>query len=262
MEIVQIYTESPLRNFSYLIIGSQGSICVDPLYPEQVFKELEARDVSLTAIVNTHEHPDHTGGNDSVAERTGAPIWAHQNAKGMIPGVSRLLAPGEVIEIDEDAYLEVMDTPGHTHAHLCLKLVDHGKTVAVFTGDTLFNAGVGNCYSGSVEDMYSTIKDQFWSLPDETQVFPGHEYWENNLGFTKDREPENEKADEVLEQYQEKKDQGGFLVSTIALEREVNTFFRVDSKSVKDGVASAFGMEDTPDEKTTFFKLRELRNQW
>ena len=82
-------------------------------------------------------------------------------------------------------------------SHVCL--LSHTDTPALFCGDTLFNAGAGNCHNGGhPHELYQTFVQQLAKLPDTTRIYPGHDYWENNLGFTLDREPDNAKAAELL----------------------------------------------------------------
>lgn len=249
--VIQLYTQSALRNYTYLIEGSEGWYCIDPFSAEQVMAELKGE---LVAVINTHEHWDHTCGNNELVEKTGCQVWAHANAKGMIEGVDRFLNKNDSINLGENKSFIVMDTPGHTHAHLCLLLKEGESPVAVFTGDTLFNAGVGNCHNGGdPEVLYETISKQFQNLDDEIKVYPGHEYLGNNLKFTLNREPSNNKAAELLNDYEK----DNFLVTNMKIEREVNTFLRLEKKGVIENLKG-----DTSSDKQVFLRLRELRNKW
>ena len=99
-------------------------------------------------------------------------------------------------------------------------------------------------------------------LPDATRVYPGHDYIVNNLGFTLDREPDNARAQALLAEV-EHQDPEHPLVSTLELEKEINTFFRLHSPSLIARLRAAFpDLPETPDAKTVFLKLRELRNNW
>ncbi len=99
-------------------------------------------------------------------------------------------------------------------------------------------------------------------LPDETLIYPGHDYIANNLGFTLDREPDNARAAALLEDVGDQ-DPSKALVTTLALEKEVNTFFRLHNPSVIARLREAFpNLPENPDPKTVFLKLRELRNHW
>ena len=94
--------------------------------------------------------------------------------------------------------LEVLDTPGHTMCHVCLR--SHTDQPALFCGDTLFNAGAGNCHNGGhPEELYKTFDRAARQAAASTLIYPGHDYIENNLRFTLDREPDNKGAREMLD---------------------------------------------------------------
>jgi hydroxyacylglutathione hydrolase len=157
--------------------------------------------------------------------------------------------------------LEVLDTPGHTMSHVCL--LSHTDQPALFCGDTLFNAGAGNCHNGGhPAELYKTFSEQLAKLPATTRIYPGHDYIENNLRFTLDREPDNRNAREMLEQLAGH-DPGNAFVTTLDVERRINTFFRLQSPTVIARLRDAFpDLPEQPDQRTVFLKLRELRNKW
>ncbi|MDH3282810.1 MAG: hydroxyacylglutathione hydrolase, partial [Gammaproteobacteria bacterium] len=157
--------------------------------------------------------------------------------------------------------LEVLDTPGHTMSHICL--LAHTDTPALFCGDTLFNAGAGNCHNGGhPEELYHTFAEQLAQLPGDTRVYPGHDYIVNNLNFTLDREPDNAPARSLLEAVKDQ-DPGQALVTNLALEKEVNTFFRLHNPTVIARLREAFpDFPETPDARDVFLGLRSLRNDW
>lgn len=256
MHIHQIYTFSPLRNFSYLIERENGdAVCVDPFDAQQMLDFAQSKNLKINSIINTHEHLDHYCGNEGIVKATGALVYAHENAKGKIPNVDHFLSLNDTIDV-LDGELKVMDTPGHTFAHLCLKYNLMGRTRAVFTGDTLFNAGVGNCHNGGDPAvLYKTISEQFHTLDDEVILYPGHDYIQNNLEFTIDREPNNSCACEWLEKV--KNSDSTKMNFNVKDEREFNTFFRLNNEEI---VSRLSGNVDS--EKEVFLRLRELRNKW
>ena len=146
-------------------------------------------------------------------------------------------------------------------SHVCL--LSHTDQPALFSGDTLFNAGAGNCHNGGhPEELYETFDKQLSKLRDDTLVYPGHDYLVNNLQFTLDREPDNGVARQMIRDY-ENQDPADALVTTLAQEREMNTFFRLESPSVIARLQEDFPeIGDAPDPRTVFLKLRELRNSW
>jgi hydroxyacylglutathione hydrolase len=263
MIVKQIWTGNSFRNFNYLIACPETgeALAVDPLDVDKCTAAAKEMGWDITQILNTHEHRDHTGGNDALVARTGAKILAHHNARDKIPGMARGLAAGDVIKVGRTVELEAMDTPGHTMCHICLR--SHTEQPALFCGDTLFNAGAGNCHNGGhPAELYKTFAEQLDKLPDSTEIYPGHDYIENNLRFTLAREPDNKDAARMLEELAGQ-DPNHAYVSTLGVERRINTFFRLTSPSVIAKLRESFpDLPESPDQKTVFLKLRELRNKW
>ena len=175
--------------------------------------------------------------------------------------MARGLSAGDVVKVGKTVELEVLDTPGHTMCHVCLR--SHTDQPALFCGDTLFNAGAGNCHNGGHPDeLYKTFDQQLAKLPQSTLIYPGHDYIENNLRFTLDREPNNESARKMLDKLAGQ-DPNNAYVSTLEVEGEINTFFRLTSPTVIAKLREAFpDLPEKPDQRTVFLKLRELRNSW
>jgi hydroxyacylglutathione hydrolase len=171
------------------------------------------------------------------------------------------VAAGDVIRVGKTVELECLDTPGHTMSHICL--LSHTEQPALFSGDTLFNAGAGNCHNGGhPAELYETFEKQLGELAEDTLIYPGHEYLINNLKFTLDREPDNEAARQMILDY-ENQDPDQALVTTLAIERQINTFFRLQSPGVVARLQEQFPeIGDSPSPKDVFLKLRELRNSW
>ena len=263
MIVERIWTANAYRNFNYLIACPETgeALAIDPLDHEKCLATAKARGWDITQILNTHEHHDHTGGNAAVVAATGAKVIAHHKAAGKIAGMDRGVKAGDVIRVGKTVELECLDTPGHTMCHICLR--SHTEQPALFSGDTLFNAGAGNVHNGGdVNQLYATFVEQLARLPDNTQVYPGHDYIENNLKFTLAREPDNAAAKALLPSVTGH-DPAQSAVTTMADEKLINTFMRLSSPSVIARLRESFpDLPDQPDAKTVFTRLRELRNQW
>jgi len=261
--VEQIWTANAYRNFNYLIACPETgeALAIDPLDHKKCLARAKDKGWDITQILNTHEHGDHTGGNKAMVAATGAKLLAHANARDKIPGIDRGLDAGDVVRVGKTVELEALDTPGHTMSHVCL--LSHTERPALFCGDTLFNAGAGNCHNGGhPAELYQTFAGQLAKLPDETVIYPGHDYIANNLRFTLDREPDNARAAKLLAEIEDQ-DPDRALVTSLALEKEVNTFFRLHNPSVVAQLREAFpDLPAEPDARTVFLKLRELRNAW
>ena len=267
MLIERIWAANSLRNFHYLIACAETgeALIVDPLNAAQCLAAARARGFSITQSLNTHEHRDHTEGNAGVVAATRSKVLAHALAAGVIGGVDRGLSRGDVIKVGRTVELEVLDTPGHTRSHVCL--LAHGQvnghTPALFCGDTLFNAGAGNCHNGGDPGLlYETFVNQLARLPDATRVYPGHEYMARNLAFTLDREPCNSDAATALESAKDH-DPAAARVTTLGEEKRVNAFLRLQNPEVIARLRERFPeIGEKPDARTVFIKLRALRNSW
>ena len=263
MIVEQIWTGNAYRNFNYLVAcGETGeALAIDPLDFKKCLAAARDKGWAITQILNTHEHGDHTGGNKGLVKATGARLIAHKNAKDRIANVDTGVGAGDVIKVGKSVELECLDTPGHTMCHICL--LSHTDQPGLFSGDTLFNAGAGNCHNGGhPAELYETFEAPLAKLEDDTRIYPGHDYLLNNLSFTLDREPDNDTARKMLRDY-ENQDPADALVTTMAAEREINTFFRLQNPTIVQKLAEEFPeLGDSPDARAVFLKLRELRNSW
>ena len=263
MIIKQIWTGNALRNFNYLIACAETgqALAIDPLDYKKCLTIAKENGWTITQILNTHEHHDHTGGNQAMIAATNAKLLAHKNAKNSIVGIDIGLSAGDVIKVGNTIELLVLDTPGHTMSHICL--LSQTDEPALFCGDTLFNAGAGNCHNGGHPDeLYQTFATQLSQLQDNTRIYPGHDYIDNNLKFTLAREPDNEQAKILLIQVK-KQNPSKALVSTLAMEKQINTFFRLHNQTIIAKLQQEFSdMAEQPSPKEVFLALRQLRNKW
>jgi hydroxyacylglutathione hydrolase len=263
MLVERIWAANDYRNFHYLIAcpDTGEALAIDPLVWKRCLEVARDKGWEITQVLNTHEHGDHTGGNEGMVAATGAKVLAHAGAAGRIGGVDRGLGKGDVIRVGRTVELECLDTPGHTMTHVCL--FAHTKEPALFCGDTLFNAGAGTCHNGGdPELLYDTFVTQIARLPDSTRVFPGHEYLARNLEFTLDREPDNAVASKRLSSASQH-DPANAPVTTLGEEKQINTFMRLQNPTVISRLRERFAdLGERPDARTVFLRLRQLRNRW
>lgn len=271
MLVEQIAINNQLRNYMYLVAcaDTKEAVAIDPLDHQGCLQRAQELGWQIRGVINTHEHYDHTGGNQPVIDATGATLYAHWKAVDAIENVDVGLRASDAVQVGTSVTLEALDTPGHTFCHTCLYFSGNPNNdgphpePAIFSGDTLFNAGVGNCHNGGdPQVMYETFVEQLFTLPDTTRVYPGHDYIVNNLLFTLDREPDNLAAMSLLEAMKQWSSDKHFI-SNIAMERAVNSFFRLNSSSIIEQLKTEFSdLDEQPSEKEVFLKLRHLRNSW
>jgi hydroxyacylglutathione hydrolase len=253
--------DNELNNFCHLIVceKTKEAVILDPLDVDMCLAEASRLNCKITKIVNTHEHFDHIEGNPGIVDATGAKVCAHKNAVDSIPNVDVALSAGDVVKVGKTVRLRVLDTPGHTMAHVCL-LSETGKP-ALFCGDTLFNAGVGHChFGGDVKILYATFDRQLARLPGKTAIYPGHDYIINNLNFSLSLNPDNRAAKNLLAKAQKQTPENR-IVTTLALEKKVNPFFRLNDRKIIKTLKEQFdGLKK--DRESVFIAIRSLRDDW
>lgn len=207
--------------------GNRRVAVVDPGDEEPVIERLQAEDLSLSAILITHLHGDHVGGIPGLlAAYPDIPVFGP--ARERIFGRTQALGEGERVDLPGmEVSLQVLDVPGHTAGHIAY--LGHG---ALFCGDTLFTAGCGRVFSGTLADLHHSLC-RLRALPPETRVYCAHEYTLENLGFARWVEPENRAILDRQTRAQSDRSTGIPTVpSTLALELATNPFLRTDQAVV------------------------------
>lgn len=218
-------------NYAYLVTaGGSEAVVVDPSEAEPVIAALEREGLRLVAILNTHHHHDHVGGNEGLLARYGKmPVFAHESDEGRVPAQTDLVAEGKKVEVAGLSF-DTLHVPGHTTG--AVSYFGHG---AVFTGDTLFVAGCGRLFEGTPAMMFTSLCEKLAKLPGDTKVYCGHEYTASNLRFALHVEPENAAAKEKLARVNAMRERGEATVpSTIAEELATNPFLRVGEAAVRE----------------------------
>ncbi|HTJ82629.1 MAG TPA: hydroxyacylglutathione hydrolase [Polyangiaceae bacterium] len=212
-------------NYAYLIHapGSRDAIVVDASEGAPVIAALEREGLRPVAVLSTHHHPDHVGGNEAMAARfPGIEIVASKYDEARVPGRTLSVDDGAEVELGPLG-VRAMMVPGHTLGAVAYVIGD-----AVFTGDTLFIAGCGRLFEGTAADMYDSLALRLGALPPETRVYCGHEYTVSNARFALAVDGDNAAVRSLLERATAQRERGEPTVpSTIGDELAFNPFMRV-----------------------------------
>ena len=221
MEIVAVPVLTD--NYVWLIhnAGTGETAAIDPSVADPVLDAVAAKGWSLTQVLNTHWHPDHTGGNEGISAATGCTITAPAEAK-RVSHVDRVVAEGDRVTI-AGAEAIVWDIPAHTAGHIAYYLEAEGM---IFVGDTMFAMGCGRLFEGTAEQMYANLQ-RIAALPGDIRIYCGHEYTLANARFAADAEPNNAAILARLKKVEALRASGDVtLPTTVAEERETNPFVR------------------------------------
>jgi hydroxyacylglutathione hydrolase len=241
-------------NYFYLLAADDGGdgILIDPIDPDAALATMSKQGLTVSRLLNTHGHPDHTGGNKKIQAELGVPLYAHAADAGWIGEIDTILSAGDTLDVGGDT-LTVFHTPGHTPGHISLYTPGH-----LFCGDVIFVGGAGNCrFGGDPPVLFQTFRDVISSLPGETLIYPGHDYSVRNLEFALSLLPGNEAAIEKLEQA---RGESGLTQSTLAEERSYSPFMRLDDPILGESLTREGSGPD--DAEAAFVKVRSLRDRW
>lgn len=246
-----------MDNYAYLVVDeSTGEAAiVDCAEADAVLKAVAHAGVKLTAILPTHHHFDHVGGNtDLLAAHPHLAVYGFDDR---IPGLTRQVRDGDRIKVGTlDA--RVIFIPAHTTGHIAYYFESER---CVFTGDTLFAAGCGRLFEGDAAMMIASLS-KLISLPDDTAVYFGHEYTEKNLRFALTLEPTNADIKTKHEWAVAQNGKRAFTTPTsIASEKQTNPFFRWKSPELRQTLQRQFPSLPM-DDVAVFAKTRELKDHY
>jgi hydroxyacylglutathione hydrolase len=242
-------------NFGVLLHDpeSGATAAIDAPEAAAVETALRAKGWRLTDILVTHHHHDHTGGIAELKERHHCRVVAPDAEADGIPAVDETVREGDLVRVGS-LEARIIETPGHTAGHISYVLA-HQKLV--FVGDTLFSIGCGRVIEGTPEMMWQSLL-KLRRLPDDTQIYCGHEYTQANIRFAKTIEPGNAallaREHAVARLGAERKPT---IPSTIGEEKAANPFLRAD----RPEVAKSVGLDGAPAWQV-FAEIRERKNKF
>ncbi len=230
-------------------------VCVvDPGDAAPVIEFLEREGLTLSTVLITHHHQDHTGGLASLIQRYTPRVIGPANPK--IDGIDEAVGDGDEFRVMGRLF-EVHEVPGHTLDHIAFFTA--GIPPLLFCGDTLFSAGCGRLFEGSPEQMHASL-ERLTALPDDTLVFAAHEYTLANLRFALAADPHNPDVVQAMEECQRARElDRPTLPSTLGREKRINPFLRHATAGVRQA-ASAHG--DTDSDLATFATLRAWKDNF
>lgn len=212
-------------NYIWVILDEKNGCfdCVDPGDAKPVIDFAHHHSLQLRSIFITHHHSDHIGGVPAL-QKAFPNVKIYGPSDERIPYVNQPVKGNQDIKSGELTF-KILNTPGHTSSHISYFEPEHRM---LFCGDTLFSAGCGRVFDGSIEELFDSLST-YKKLPDETLVYCAHEYTYNNLKFAHKIEPENPDIKSALEQV---KDIQCSLPSSIRKEKKMNPFLRTDAADV------------------------------
>ncbi|SDO08661.1 hydroxyacylglutathione hydrolase [Halomonas shengliensis] len=251
-------TPIPAFSDNYIWLLRQDTspeVCVvDPGDATPVIELLEREGLTLSTVLITHHHQDHTGGLDELIKRYSPRVIGPDN--DAIAGIDTPVTEGDEVRVMGRLF-EVIAVPGHTLDHIAFFTA--GIPPLLFGGDSLFSAGCGRLFEGDPAQMHASL-GKLAALPDDTLVFAAHEYTLANLRFAQAADPHNPDVTQAMEECQRARElERPTLPTSLAREKRINPFLRVADAGVRQA-ASAHG--DVDSDEATFATLRAWKDNF
>ena len=242
-------------NYIWVVRDQHYAAVVDPGDAAPVLDYLRRENLQLIAILNTHHHNDHVGGNAALLREFPVPVYGPANES--IPTLTHRLSEGDSIHLAEFSLnFSVLDIPGHTAGHIAY----YGANL-LFCGDTLFACGCGRLFEGTAQQMHASLQ-KLAALPDATRVYCGHEYTRANIRFAREVEPGNRVLIELAATVEKLHKQNmPTLPSTLAMEKATNPFLRCQQPEVIQ-TASNYLDKPLPDPVSVFAAVRSWKDDF
>jgi hydroxyacylglutathione hydrolase len=224
-------------NYCYIIFAGNDAVLVDPDNSPILFDTIEKTKMTINAVLITHEHHDHIGGLKEIVKRWDAGVYAAKNIR--LPVAFKGVEDSECVHAGEISFKAII-TPGHYDEFYPLESVNRNvvwyceHAGSVFTGDTLFSCGYGYTTDKNVSTMIHSLK-RLRELPDETQVFSGHEYTLLNTTFAQQLEPGSDELNDRLNKVRALlSDHIPTVPTSMGFEKRNNPFLRWDDPALQN----------------------------
>ena len=214
-------------NIVWIWVHNCDAVVVDPSISSPIKKWLLNKNLSLKAIFQTHHHEDHIGGTKELIKRwPNAKVIASRKELKRIPFQTFSVNDNDVFNL-MDSEIKVIEVNGHTNNHIAFYVSkQNAENNILFPGDTIFGGGCGRLLEGTPSQMFNSL-NKLNSLPENTKIYPAHEYTENNLKWALSLKSNDINIIERLRLVKNKRLKGlPSLPSTISEERKTNLFLR------------------------------------
>lgn len=247
-------------NYIWLLREGGNAVVVDPGDAAPVIDYLDREGLALTAIINTHHHGDHVGGNEALLARAEVPVFGP--ARERIPGRTLALNEGDSIEVPGiELKLDVLDVPGHTAGHIAYVGMHDDTGPLAFVGDTLFACGCGRLFEGTAREMWNSLS-KLAALDPQSSMYCAHEYTVSNLRFALAADPANQDVHERMEREQARRARGEATVpSLLHDELRTNPFLRAARPDLMASAAAHAG-HPVRDAVESFATLRAWKDHF
>ena len=216
-------------NYGFLVRGGDGAVAaIDTPDAAEITAQADALGWRITHVLNTHWHPDHTGGNAALRDRYGCQVIGPAGEADRIPGRTGLVRPGDEVRLG-GSEAAVLDVGGHTAGHVAYHFAEAG---ACFVGDALFSLGCGRLFEGTPEQMWASLL-RLRALPAETTIYCAHEYTRANAAFAASVDPDNAALAARRAEVERLRAEGRPTVPVrLADELDANPFLRADDPTL------------------------------
>lgn len=260
MEILRWQVHNTLKNYQYILCDSaRNAVLIDPLDTAEIQRLVVAQNLTIRAILITHEHNDHAAEALPLQQLYRVPVYTSPANVSLIRAAATAIADTRSITASPELRIQLHLTPGHTVGHAAYEINGY-----LFSGDCLFHGGCGHCRlpGANIEEHYRTFTERLPRLNPDLILMPGHYYAARNLDFTLHVEPHNPHARTLRARLQSEADELRFQ-TTLHQEKDYNPFLRLTNPSLRERLTELTSQDLTRSDSLAIFRtLRSLRDNW